>query len=308
MYFREIGLLYKARLRGDDPPLPEFQPLQYADYAAWQRRDLRPDGDAYRQAVAWWVEQFSPPPPTLELPFRRPTPCPEADPHEALIWWDLAPEVSKHLERIGREEGATYYVIRLAAFVALLADTTGQPDVVIGTYVSNRNRVELQNMFGLFANLTTLRFHCDPRSTFREWVSTVRKKVGDIQAQAEIPYEQLCNDLRLQGVTPPEIRAIFTVADHTGTMRFGGLELTCLDRRIETMPWGFSLNFDQHNELQRCRATFDATAYDPTGVRELIGRFLHLLDVASASPDLRLSELLVKRASAGFNPFPAHAA
>jgi len=292
VFFRELGLLYEATLRGEEPPLPEFEPLQYGDYAVWQRRALSPEGHAYQSALAWWKSLFSDEPPPLELPFRRPEPLPEADPSEGLIWWGLAPETSKRLENVRRGEGATFYVIRLAAFVAVLARETGQPDVVVGTYVTKRNRVEIQDMFGFFSDLATLRLRCDFTRTFHEWVSEVRQTVGETQSHCEIPYEQLCQDMRIHGLNPPEIRAIFGVSDHTAAVTFGGLEMTWLDRRMETMPWGFSLTFDQHNEQHRCRVDFDARIYDPEGVRALIEGFLRFLDAASSHPDQKLIHLL----------------
>jgi amino acid adenylation domain-containing protein len=292
VYFRELGLLYEAKLRGDDFPLPGFEPLQYGDYAVWQRRAVCPELPEYQSAITWWKDNLAAAPCALELPFKYPEPLPEADTINGLIWWGIGPEVSRRLEAIGREKSATYYTIRLAAFVAVLAGETGQADVVIGTYLTNRNRVEFQNMFGFFSNLITLRFCCDLTATFRGWVSVVRRTVLDAHAHCDIPYEQLCDELRKQGTDPPEIRAIFGVSEHTAPFRFGGLEITWLDRRMETMPWGFSLTFDQYNEPGHCRVDFDARIYDPEQVRAFLGRYTRFLEAASCEPDRPLSQLL----------------
>ena len=129
--------------------------------------------------------------------------------------------------------------------------------------------------------------------SFRQWVSTVRHKVGEMHSRSEIPYELLCDELRNQGVSPPEIRVIFGISDHTAPVRLGDVKLTWLDRHMETMPWGFSLKFDQHNEHARCRVDFDARIYDPPSVNAFIDRFVRFLDAASRHPDLTLSQLLV---------------
>jgi hypothetical protein len=294
VFFRELSQCYEARLRGERLPLPESDRLQYGDYAAWQRKTLRLEGRAYQDTVTWWKGLFSPPPPPLEFPFRRVDLVEDVDPREGLIWWGLDLQTTVRLDRVASEEGATYYAIRLAAFTALLAGVTGQPDVVLGTYVTNRSRVEVQSMFGFFVNLATLRLHCDGSLSFRQWVSAVRKKVGDAQSRGEVPYEQLCDELRKQGVNPPEIRAIFSVSDHTAPVRFGGLELTWLDRRMERMPWGFSLTFDQYDEQRRNRVAFDARLYDPNGVRELLAQFVRFLAAVSARPDEPLKQLLAE--------------
>jgi Condensation domain/Phosphopantetheine attachment site len=291
IFFKELRLLYEARLRGEDPPLPEWEPLQYVDYAAWQRRALRPGELAYQNAIAWWRDQFAGTPRPLELPCRRPQPLADISPDEGLIWWRHDSDTSKRLNRLGHEIGATYYAVRLAAFVALLAAETGQPDVVLGTYFTNRNNVEVQKMFGFFANLATLRLCCAQTCTFRQWVSAVGNKVSDARARCELPYEQLCEELRQQGVNPPEIRVIFGVTHHTAPVRLGSAEITWQERQQGSMPWGFSLRFNQHRE-DRCSVSCDARLYEPKGVRALLERFCCFLDAASRNPDLQLDELL----------------
>jgi amino acid adenylation domain-containing protein len=292
IYFDELRILYEARLRGEIAPLAGDEALQYGDYAVWQRRVLHRDRGDYQRAIAWWKELFADQVAPLELPFRRPEPLADADPAEALIWWGLDPAIAARLEVLQREESSTYYLVRLAAFVAVVAGDTGQTDVVLGTNVSNRSRNESLKMVGFFANLGALRFRVRLSCTFREWMRTVRHVIGETQARCQVPYEQMCAELRTAGVTPPEIRAIFAVSDQTAAMCFGGLELTWMDRLIEHMPWGFSLTFDRHNEQSRCRIDFDARIYDPEGVRALRNRFIRFLDAASRYPDRGLAQLL----------------
>ena len=291
VYFRELAQVYEAKLRGEIPPLPEFEPLQYGDFAAWQRSALRPDGPAYQTEVEWWARLFSGKSHPAKLPFKRLWRSRRAKPADGQIWWGLNPEISRRLDGIGREEGATYYMTRLAVFVALLSAKAGGSDIIFGTYVTERNRAELQNMFGYFVNLAMLCLRCDHALTFREWLSAVRKTVGETQAHAEIPHEQLREELRKRGVNLPEIRAIFSVASHA-PVHFGGLELTWLDRRFESMPWGFCLTFDQHNEEHRCRVTFDARIYNPARVKDWVGQFVRLLDAVAHNPGLPVGKLL----------------
>ena len=151
-------------------------------------------------------------------------------------------------------------------------------------------------MFGYFANLVPLQLPWDPTQPFHRWLATVRTLVGDMQAHSMMPYEQLCDAVRQRGVTPPAIHAIFSVAEHTIPVRFDGLELTWYDPGIgphmATMPWGFSVVCDQHQEDRRCSVTFDAHLYDPVQVRVFINRFVRLLDAASRHPDWPLATLL----------------
>jgi non-ribosomal peptide synthetase component F len=183
-------------------------------------------------------------------------------------------------------------MVRLAGFVAVLAEARRRPDVVLGMYVTNRRRLELQNMLGFFVNLATLRLRCDLMCTFREWLTMVRDSVADTQAHSEIPYEDLCRRLHAEYCLPPEIRLIFSVSEHTAPVRFGGLELTWIDRRMENMPWGFTLGFTQHQETNRCRLAFDACLYDPASVRAFLERYLRFLDRAGREPDRPLADLV----------------
>jgi amino acid adenylation domain-containing protein len=296
VYMLELARLYEARLCGEDPPLPEVAPLQYADYAAWQRQALHRGGAFHDRTVAWWKDLLSDAPPPLELPFVRSSPRARVAPADGVIRWRLDHRVWQRLGELGRGEGATYFMVRLAAFVALVAFETGEPDVVLGTYASNRNRVAVQDMLGLVTNLVTLRFRCEADVPFRVWLSTVRRRMVDIGTRSEIPYEQLCDELRSKGTSPPEIRAIFGLTADHASERFANLTLTFQDWHKERMPWGFSFSLDERSEDDNCAVTFDAGLYDPVGVHAFVSRYSRLLDAISRRPDLSLQELLAQSA------------
>lgn len=300
---RELTLLYEAGLRGEQPPLPAYEPLQYADYAVWQRRVLRPDGAGYREAMTWWKNLLAGPLPPLHLPCRRPEPVADTDPSKGVVRSGLDRSVVTRLDQLGRETGATFFMVRVAAFVALLAQETGQEDIVLGTYCSNRNRKEFQHMFGYFANLVTLRFRCNPAISFRAWLARVRRTVSEMHAHSDMPYEHLSAELCKEGRPPPEIRAIFSVTDQPGGRYLGPVEFMPLERQVDRMPWGFSLNCDPRNEQYPLRALFDANLYDPAGVRELLSRYARLLAAASCNADQQLQQLLTVGQS-----FPSQAA
>src|SRR5262249_33812161 len=147
-------------------------------------------------------------------------------------------------------------------------------------------------------NLVMLRLRCDQARTFREWLTEVRALVGQAQVHGEVPYEQLCEELRKQGVNPPEVRLLFNVSDYATSMHFGGLEVSPrLQHRMATMPWGFNLAFVQLADQECCRVAFDARLYDPRGVANWIGRLLCFVDAVSCSPDVPLAELLPRNSS-----------
>ena len=292
VYFRELAVLYEAKTRGENPPLPERASLQYRDYATWQRSVLSADKPAFKVSAAWWKNRLSDAARVLDLPFKRVQPQSGLDPATGLICWGVDPQTSARLAQLGRTESATYYMVRLAAFVALLSAETGTPDVVLGTYVTNRRRLAVQDMFGFLVNLATLRFNFEPGMTFRKFLSIVREGVLETEANCDIPYEEMRRALESQNITPPDIQVIFSVARHRKAFDFAGLQLTKLVRPLERMPWGFSVNFDEHDEVDNCRALFDAGIYDPVPARRFIARFVSLLGAISHEPDLPMNELL----------------
>jgi amino acid adenylation domain-containing protein len=293
LYFEEVARLYEARVNGEPPPLNEFASLQYGAYAAWQRRTFHPESAAYREEVDWWKD-FLAHAPSLTLPFKRQQPPASLDPGEGFVRWQLDPDIAQRLDELARQDGVSYFSLRLAAFVALLAAETGEPDVVIGTYMTNRNRRATQNMLGHVTNLVTLRFRCDLNSTFREWLALVRKRMIEIAAHAELPYEELRKELSTRKALPPDIRVIFNMTADHATEYFAGLKMNVMEGTVNNMPWGFSITLDERSDHAGFSVAFDAAMYDPSGVRAFINRLSHLLDDISRNPELRIDESLAK--------------
>jgi hypothetical protein len=196
-------------------------------------------------------------------------------------------------------------MVRLAAFVALLAYETAQPDVIVGMYVSARNRPQLQGMIGYFSNLVTLRFRFSATKSFLEWLSIVRGQVLDAESRSEIPYDVLRDELSRDGRNLPEIRVIFHVSSHQWTTEFAGVRLAWSEPQRTQIPWGFTLNLDDQNEQEHnqhgdpggqehCRVVFDPRVYDPGGVRHFVELYKRLLDAISQHADWSLGDLLAK--------------
>ena len=295
VYLEELASLYDAQLRGQQPTPPALQQLQYADFAAWQRSALDPGGRSFQAMAEWWKDHLIGAPRVLELRCRRMEPSVGVDPSQGRLRWGLDPETSRLLHDLQISESTTYYIVRLAAFVVLLALESGQPDVVLGTYVTNRNSMALQNVIGFFVNLVTLRFRPDGETTFREWLSIIGKGFVEAEARSQIPYEEMRKEFLRHDMTAPDIQVIFSIAPRRKPIQFADLQISWLDpyfdSRIDAMPWGFSMNLDENDEHLNCVVTFDANLYEPIGVRRLVRRYLNLLDTVSRNPDVQLATL-----------------
>lgn len=287
---KELVKLYEAHVAGDAPPPPDSTVPQYADYAARQRRALHKDGPRYRDVIQWWQRQFSCTPPTIELPFKRREPRTGLDPAEGYFQWSLDPQVNLRLSDLARKTGATFFQIRLAAFIVLLASKAGIRDIAIGTYFQTQGRMALQNMLGLFANMTPLVLSCPQHITFHEILHALRTALSETDLNSDIPYEDVYNELSARNIKLPDIRVIFsTGADHSAE-RFANLRMVWEPPRTQRMPWGFTMRIDERVE-NNCAAAFDAGIYAPEGVRAFVDQYRQFLDVVSRHADLSIETL-----------------
>ncbi len=295
IFFDELGALYEDYHRGDPPRLADERSLHYGDFAAWERRRLDPPGEAYREEIEWWRDALRTDLPPAPLPFARPAPRDDAAKSDGAVWSSVPPEVSRRLDSLGREVGATYYMVRLAIFAAQLAAETGRDDVVVGTYVTKRRRRELQAMFGPFVNVTAVALRLAEDETARRWLGQVRDVVAETSAHTEIPYERLREELRRKGSAPPELQAIFSGGDGGGdrlhSRRFAGLEITTPGSVLDGQPPVFTLGVERWSETDVCLAYFDARVHEPEGVRAFLERFQRLAAEVCAHPDRPLRAL-----------------
>jgi amino acid adenylation domain-containing protein len=191
VFHSELESLYAAFTGGKPSPLPEL-PIQYGDYAAWQRRWL--SGDTLQAQLDYWKGQLAGAPPLLELPadYLRPPAQTYKGAVESII---IPPDLLGKLETLGRKEGVTTFMTLLAAFETLLYRYTGQPDIVVGTPIANRTRPELEDLIGFFANTLVLRANLDGDPTFRELLGRVRETALDAYAHQDFPFERLVEEL-----------------------------------------------------------------------------------------------------------------
>jgi amino acid adenylation domain-containing protein len=188
---RELEALYEAAVLGRPSPLPEL-PVQYADFAEWQRDWLT--GEVLENLLGYWRRQLAGAPPVLELPADRPRPAVQSF-RGALEPVRLPADLVAGLHEIGRGEGATLFMTLLAAFQVLLGRSSGQTDLVIGSPIANRTRSEIEGLIGFFVNTLVLRTELALRSSFREHLGRVREVTLGAFAHQDLPFEMLVNEL-----------------------------------------------------------------------------------------------------------------
>ena len=223
---RELAELYEGFVVGAPVRLPDL-PIQYPDYAVWQRRRLQTD--AMERQLAYWKRRLAGAPPILELPTDRPRTgksCSRAAGAKLVLSKSLADDLTE----LSRREGVTLFMTLLAAFKILLARYSGQDDVVVGTPIAGRTRTELEDLIGCFLNTLVLRTDLSGKPTFRELLARVRETALGAYAHQELPFERLVEELQ----PAPKLRhnPLFQVLFQAGpdaaadSLKLDGLEVT----------------------------------------------------------------------------------
>ena len=192
VFLRELVELYTAFAAGQPSPLPEL-PVQYADFAVWQREWL--EGGALAGQLAWWKERLAGSSPVLEMPADRPRPRAHGFRGGALRA-DLPAPLYERARAFGRREAGTLFMTALAAFCALLHRYTGQTDMLLGSGIANRRLREIEGLIGMVVNTVVLRAAADGGMTFRELLAGVRRATLEAHAHQDMPFEKLVEELR----------------------------------------------------------------------------------------------------------------
>ena len=221
----EMSRLYEANVEGESEPLPELS-VQYADYAVWQRQWLV--GEELQRQSEYWQQALKGAPRLLELPSDRVRPL-EQDYRGETLLVELGEELSRGVKALSRRHGVTEYMTLLAGWGALLSRLSGQSEVVIGSPVAGRSRVELEGLIGFFVNTLALRVELSGEPTVAELLSRVRGRVLQAQEHQELPFEQV-----VEVVQPPRSLSHTPLFQSMlawqnapgGTLRLKGLQLS----------------------------------------------------------------------------------
>jgi amino acid adenylation domain-containing protein len=287
---RELTSFYEAFTTGTPGELPDL-PIQYSDYAVWQRERLQ--GERLKRELAYWREQLQGAPPVIGLPTDRPRPSVQSSrgAKQSIL---LPAGVSRQLRALSQREGVTLFATMLAAFQILLARYAGQDDIVVGSPIAGRTRTETEGLIGFFVNTLALRTDLSGDPTFRELLRRVREVTLGAYAHPDIPFEQLVEELqpeRDMSRTP-----IFQVALAMQNVPHHKLELRGLTLRSEptdsgTAKFDLTLFITEQGAGLRAAMEYCTDLFDAGTIDRLLGHFRVLLDGIVGDPDRRLSEL-----------------
>ncbi|HEX3129216.1 MAG TPA: amino acid adenylation domain-containing protein [Thermoanaerobaculia bacterium] len=282
---REVGALYEGR------PLPGL-PVQYADFALWQRERLQ--GETLAAELDWWRRELAGAPAVLDLPADRPRPTVRTSRGGVL---PLAlPDAGPALRALCRREGVTPFMALLASFQALLHRMTGLDDLLVGTPVAGRNRTELEGLVGFFVNTLPLRGRPAGHTSFRERLAEARTVSLGAFAHQDIPLERLVEDLGVERSLsrPPLVQVAFALQNApTAPVELPGLTISALDLGGSTAKFDLTLALFEQDGGLAGRLEYASDLFDRGTALRLLGHFRTLLGAALADSSLRLDELPV---------------
>ncbi len=286
---REAGAIYPALAAGLPPSLPKL-PVQYGDFARWQRLWL--EGEVVAEQAAWWREALAGAPALLGLPTDRLRP--------AVRSWSgasrpvaLPAALAAGLRGAAERQGATLYMALLAGFQALLSRYSRQEDVVVGSPIANRTRTELEALVGLFANTLALRADLSGDPTFRELLGRVRETTLGAYAHQDLPFERLVDELRPErslSHTP-----VFQVLLALQNVPLPALDLEGLTvRAVETgavaSRFDITLNLVEGDAGLRGTLIYATELFEGATMARLEAHLYRLLEALAADPERRISE------------------
>ncbi len=292
---REIAALYPAIRDGRPANLPEL-PVQYADYAAWQRSWLQ--GEELARQLAFWLERLAGTPTILEMPLDHPRPAVETfrGSRENLL---LPAPLSDGLREIGRAAAATPFMVLSAAWSALLGRWTGASDFLLGTPVANRQQVEIEGLIGFFVNELVLRVDLFGDPPVRRHLARVRDEVIAAFAHADLPFERLVGEL--QPERDLSRNPLFQVAviynEALPALALPGLQLTAAFPRSGTSKMDLSLFLREVPGGLHVSAEYNSDLFEAATMARLLGRFHAVLEAIASAPDGPLSGLPVLTAA-----------
>ncbi|WP_445570704.1 non-ribosomal peptide synthase/polyketide synthase [Pseudomonas sp. E102] len=289
----ELVRCYAADTDGQPLVLPEL-PVQYADYAIWQRHWLEA-GERERQ-LAYWVQTLRDEQPVLELPFDHPRP-PVQSLRGARLDLTLAPELAASLKQLAQREGASLFMVLLASFQALLHRYSGQPQIRVGVPTANRNRVETEGLIGFFVNTQVLNAHVDGQQPFDGLLAQVKQAAMAAQAHQDLPFEQLIEALQPERSLShsPIFQVMF---NHQNADAKGRRQTHLPQLRVEDLTWEgrtaqFDLTLGTYETEQGIVAelTYATDLFEPQTIERLAAHWQNLVQGIVDAPRQRVGEL-----------------
>ena len=292
--FKELSKFYQALLSNSTVDLPEL-PIQYADFAVWQRQWLQ--GEILENQLNYWKKQLTGAPPLLELPTDKPRPA-TANFRGHSISFQINSELTEKLKLLSQKSGVTLFMTLLAALNTLLFRYSGQDDILIGTPTANRNRQEIEPLIGFFVNTLVLRNSLEGNPTFSGLLQQARNVVLEAYANQDVPFEQVVDGLEIERSLSynPLFQVMFALQNAPlNALKLPNLKAQYLAVENQRIKFDLSLFLE---EIETEKGSYlegfweyDGDLFTPERITRMVGHFQTLLKGIVANPQQTVGEL-----------------
>ncbi len=290
--FRELAGFYTAFAGGTPAPFAEL-PIQYGDFAAWQRQWLT--GAVLDKQLDYWKQQLSGAPALLELPLDRPRPAIKTSTGRT-IYFQVNSELTQQLKDLSQQSGGTLFMTLLGAFSLLLSRYSGQDDIVIGSPIANRHRSEVEASIGCFINSLALRTKFAGNPSFRELLDRVRETTLGAYDRQDLPLEKVVEELQPERSLSysPIFQVMFVFQNAPmGKLDLPGLTLTPLTLEDLTAKDDLFLSMGESETGIAAELTYNSDLFDAERIDRLTGHFQTLLAEIVKQPNTPVQQLAI---------------
>ena len=286
IFFKELSNFYAAS------PLPDL-PIQYADYAYWQRQWQQ--NDIITTQLNYWKQQLADAPPVIQLPTDRPRSAIQTF-RSSIERFKLGYDLTSKLKTLSQKSGASLFMTLQAAFATLLYRYTGQEDIVIGSPITNRNRPALESLIGFFVNTLVLRTRLENNPTFRELLAQVRQVALNAYSHQDVPFDRLVEFLQPQRLLShsPLFQVMFVLQNSpVEKLELPGLSVTQieLDRPTAGATFDLTLSMQEIDSELRGAFEYNANLFDAETIARMAENFQTLVEAIATNPDECVGQL-----------------
>ncbi|NEO34422.1 MAG: amino acid adenylation domain-containing protein, partial [Symploca sp. SIO3C6] len=290
VFIQELTTLYKSYIQGQPSSLTPL-PIQYADFALWQREWLQ--GEALQRQLSYWQNQLAEAPDLLSLPTDRPRPAVQTfigTRHK----FTLSLELTSKLAQLSQMQGVTLFMTLLAAFDILLYRYTGQEDILVGTPIANRNQSQLEGLIGFFVNTLVLRTNLEGDPSFSALLSRVRETAMDAYTHQGLPFEMLVEALQPERDLSytPLFQVMFVLKNETlSDIEMSGLNVTSLRLKGQTSKFDLTLSMENSADGLVGVWEYSTDLFNASTIERMTGHFVTLLEGIVSNPQQPISQL-----------------
>ncbi len=298
-FLQELSVIYSALTAGLPSPLPKLS-IQYADYAYWQRQWLE-----NQPALDYWKQQLADIPAVIELPTDRSRTAIQTFRGD-LQKFQFDSQLTHKLKNLSQKSGSSLFMTLLTAFVILLSRYSGQEDIIIGSPISNRNRVALEPLIGFFVNTLVLRTRLEGNPTFIELLQQVRQMALDAYAHQDVPFDQLVETLQPQRHLShsPLFQVMFVLQNSpVSKLELGDLQVTQIELTRGTAGANFDLTLSMQEKDSELGTEligafeYNANLFNADTIARMVESFHTLIEAVVANPQERIRTLPLLTAS-----------